>query len=328
MAKPGEFEIIEKYMAPLSGEGSFGLQDDAAILTPSKGCSIVITQDAIAEGIHFLADDPADKIARKALRVNLSDLAAKGASPKSFSLALVLGQQWDEAWLSEFARGLREDCNQFGISLSGGDTFRTGAGTVISVTVLGEIRKGAYVSRLGARPGDLLYVSGTIGDGALGLLARQGLLRALPPQHEQNLIARYQIPEPRMELAPLLRKYATAAMDVSDGLVGDLEKLVRASEVSTKIQLSDIPFSEAVADCAGVESNHAKTAITGGDDYEILFTIEAQFRQQFEESAKSLPFRVTAIGEISQGEGITVFDFAGRVMEFSSTGYNHSESDQ
>ena len=178
------------------------------------------------KGVHFFSDDPPDLIAKKALRVNLSDLAAKGAKPKSFSLALGLGETWSEAWIAGFARGLAEDCEQFDIILNGGDTFRTGGGFVISVTALGEVPKGKYVSRLDANIGDLIFVTGTIGDGALGLLARQGKLNGLETAHIDHLQDRYWLPQPRTALASHIQKFASAAMDVSDGLVGDLEKTV------------------------------------------------------------------------------------------------------
>jgi len=326
MEKPGEFEIIEKYFAPLSGRGSFALKDDAAELVPASGNSIVITQDAISENVHFFGDDPPQLIARKALRTNLSDLAAKGAKPLCFSLALGLGIGWDETWVSEFARGLAEDCDQYDILLSGGDTFQTGAGFVISICAIGETSTGSYVSRLGAKAGDLLYVTGSIGDGALGLLARQGRLSGLDPDQIGNLKSRYLLPEPRVEMSGLLRKYATAAMDVSDGFVGDVEKLMAASGVAVNMKASDIPFSNAVQAAIRLESKFLDTAITGGDDYEILFSVKPANKARLEEAAAGLPFPVTQISVIETGNSTTVFDNDGVVMEFGSTSYNHSDT--
>ncbi len=186
--KISEFSLIKKYFAPFAGEGTFDLQDDAAEIIPSDGSSLVITQDAISEGIHFFKDDAPSLIAKKALRVNLSDLAAKGATPKYISLALGLGNTWSEEWVKEFAKGLQEDCSEYGIRLTGGDTFRTGGGFVISITAIGEIPLGGYVSRLGANPEEILYVTGTIGDSALGLLARQIKFDCLSEEENKYLL--------------------------------------------------------------------------------------------------------------------------------------------
>jgi len=195
--RPDEISLIAHYFAPLAGEGAFGLQDDAACLDPAPGKSWVMTQDAIAEGVHFGADDPPDQIAQKALRVNLSDLAAKGAKPRYFSLALGLADTWDEPWIAEFARGLAADCDAFDIALTGGDTFRSGGGFVISITAIGEVPRGEYVSRLGASPGDTLFVTGTIGDAYAGLLARQDKLVDIGRENRAFVEDRYLLPQPR-----------------------------------------------------------------------------------------------------------------------------------
>ncbi|MEM9277685.1 MAG: thiamine-phosphate kinase [Pseudomonadota bacterium] len=325
MARPGEFEIIEEFFAPLAGEGSFGFKDDAAKVTPAPGHILVVTQDAIAEGIHFFPDDLPDLIAKKALRVNLSDLAAKGATPKCFSLALGLGEQWSAEWVSAFARGLGEDCQHFDIALNGGDTFKTGGGFVISITAIGEMPEGEYVSRLGANVDDALFVTGTIGDGALGLLARQNSLNHLGQEHADYLTDRYLLPRPRTGVASVIRRFASAAMDISDGLVGDLEKLCAASGVSANVELPEIPLSTAVEVCISHESEYLKNALTGGDDYEILLTVPQDKLPGFETATADLNFPVTRIGTISQGAGVTVFDKDGSIIEFEKTSYDHSE---
>lgn len=322
--KISEFSLIKKYFAPFAGNGSFELRDDAAEIVPSKGMSLVITQDAIAEGIHFFADDEPRLIAKKALRVNLSDIAAKGATPKYISLALGLGRYWSETWVAEFAKGLCEDCTTYNIQLTGGDTFTTGAGYVISITAIGELPSGQYVSRLGAKPDDALYVTGQIGDGALGLLARQNKFDDLGNEDKSYLINRYLLPQPRTELSQAILKFATASMDISDGLVGDLEKLCNASNLSAIVEVKNIPFSEASRRIMESESNYLKTALTGGDDYEILFTVNPVDCDAFENAISSMPFPVKRIGTISSGQGVKVFDTEGQVIEFDKTSYDHS----
>ncbi len=323
MSKPGEFEIIERYFGPLAGEGSFGFQDDAALLSPTPGHSLVITQDAIAEGVHFLPTDPPKLIAQKAIRVNLSDLAAKGALPRAFSLALGLSEKWDETWISEFASGIEEDCKTFDLDFSGGDTFSTNGGFVISVTAIGEVPENKYTSRLTANVGDLLYVTGQIGDAALGLLAHTGKLHNGDNRDIEFLKERYWLPQPRLECIHLVRDYATASMDVSDGLVGDCAKLAKASGVAFQIEAAKVPLSSAVARFVDHESDYLKTALTGGDDYEILLTVAAETQKSFEAAAAKLPLEITCVGRAVDGEGVEVFDAAGDVLKFTQMSYDH-----
>ncbi|MGI9352706.1 MAG: thiamine-phosphate kinase [Rhizobiaceae bacterium] len=325
MAKPSEFEIIEGYFASLAGEGSYGLKDDAAELVPKTGYSLVITQDAIAENIHFFSKDAADLIARKAIRVNLSDLAAKGAIPQSVSVALGLGNDWSEEWISLFAKGLSVDCKEFGVTINGGDTFRTGGGFVISVTAIGEVPTGEYVSRLGAQSTDLLYVSGTIGDAALGLLVRQEIIEGISNEESTYLTNRYLLPQPRTELTGIIRKFASASMDVSDGFVGDLGKMCSVSGVSAEVKFQKIPFSEAARSVFECESRYIQSALTGGDDYEILFTISQSDQEELEQAISGLGLSVTCVGSIGEGEGVTVFDRDGSVIEFQTSHYDHSD---
>jgi len=324
MKKLNEFELIEKYFAPLAGEGSFDLKDDAALLTSSPGHEFVITQDAIAEGTHFFGDDPPDLIAKKALRVNLSDLIAKGAEPKAISLALGLGAACDEKWVSKFASGLVEDLKYFRIGLSGGDTFKSGSGTVISITAIGEVPEGKYVSRLGADIGDAIFVTGTIGDAALGLLERMRKLSPLSKFHSFFLEERYLLPQPRVECAGLVREFASASMDISDGLVGDLEKLCSASGVGAEVLAEQVPLSDSAQEVIKHESKYLKTALTGGDDYEILLTVPQTRVTNFIEHAQVNEYGITRIGKIISGEGVKVFDNSGEAMEFEQTSYVHS----
>lgn len=323
-SRPSEFSIIKKYFAPFASKGSFNLQDDAAEIIPASGMSLVITQDAIAEGVHFFGDDPAALIAKKALRVNLSDLAAKGAKPKYISLALGLGQSWNEEWVAEFARGLEEDCDTYELELTGGDTFSTGGGFVISITAIGEVPIDQYVSRLNAKEGNALFVTGTIGDASLGLLARKKKLVELTDEDNAYLIDRYLKPQPRVKAVELIRKIATASMDISDGLIGDLEKLCSASHVSAELSVKKIPLSSAASRVILLESNLLETALTGGDDYEILFTVAKEKLEEFENLIKGFEGDFTRIGAISSGQGVKVFDRDGQLIEFEKTSYDHS----
>src|SRR3984885_2017441 len=277
----GEDSLIARYFRPIATDpGAFGLGDDAAILAAAGG-DIVVTTDAIVEGVHFLSDDPPDTIARKALRVNLSDLAAKGATPAGFVLTLAL-RAADDAWLAPFARGLGEDAATYRCALLGGDTVSTPGPLMISITAFGRIAPGKIVHRRGAKPGDRVVVTGTIGDAALGLdILRGGAVAtelAGDPAAQEVLVGRYRIPQPRTALAKAVRDHASAAMDVSDGLAGDLAKLCDASGVSAAIDAQSIPFSAAAAALLAPGPVGIEALVSGGDDYEILCTVpEASF---------------------------------------------------
>ncbi len=223
-SRPNEFELIERYLRPLaSGQGSFGLADDVAIMPPRPGEDLVLKVDTIAEGVHFFPNDPAEQVAAKALRVNLSDLAAKGAVGRGYLLALSLRADWTEDWVAAFARGLAEDQQTYGVTLLGGDTTRAAGGTTISISAFGVLPMGTIVRRAGARVGDAIFVSGTIGDASLGLRVRLGEINGSAAGTDVDfLFRRYALPEPRTALAPILRRHASASIDISDGLLGDL----------------------------------------------------------------------------------------------------------
>src|SRR5450631_4339760 len=269
----GEDSLIARYFKPLATDpGAFGLIDDAAVLK-ALGDDIVVTTDAIVEGVHFLSDDPPDTIARKALRVNLSDLAAKGATPAGFVLTLAL-RSADAAWLQPFARGLGEDASQFGCPLLGGDTVSTPGPTMISITAFGRVAEGKMVHRSGAKPGDRVVVTGTIGDAALGLdILTGGAVAAILGDDavaREMLVGRYRVPQPRNALAEAVRDHASAAMDVSDGLAGDLAKLCAASGVSAVIDAESVPLSAAVQRLVKRGTVGIEAIVSGGDDYVIL----------------------------------------------------------
>jgi len=227
---PSEFSLIEELFAPLAGEGAFGLQDDAALFTPTPGRQLVLTKDAIAEGRHYLASDPPGDVARKLLRVNLSDLAAKGAIPRGYLLSCAWSETTSYEWMVAFAAGLAADQEKFGIELLGGDTIKVAGASVFSLTAIGDVAEGKMVLRSGAQSGDDLWVTGTIGDGALGLLAARGELDFLSASNKDYLVARYRVPAPPVDFGKELGEVASAALDVSDGLLGDLGHLGRSSK--------------------------------------------------------------------------------------------------
>ncbi len=282
-----EDELIARLFAPLAGTAALNLSDDAALL-PARANAIVATADALVAGVHFFPEDPPALIAKKALRVNLSDLAAKGAEPLGFLLAIALAPDWTNEWLAAFATGLGEDARAYGCPLLGGDTVATPGPLTLSITALGEAPKGKFVSRSAAQPGDGLFVSGTIGDAALGLRLRYDkvLANQLSPQARDYLLERYLLPRPRFELGPALRAHASAAMDISDGLAGDLAKLVKASRVGAQVTLSEVPLSDAAKEAIAIDPNLMEVALTGGDDYEILCCVSVDTRH-FEQLARA-----------------------------------------
>jgi len=323
----GEDALIARYFKPLATDpGAFGLTDDAAIIKPS-GDDVVVTTDAIVEGVHFLPDDPPDTVAQKALRVNLSDLAAKGAAPAGFVLTLAL-REVDEGWLTAFAEGLGRDAGAFGCPLLGGDTVSTPGPVTVSITAFGRVPPDQMIHRGGARPGDRVVVTGTIGDAALGLdVLRRGRVAAalaadLPAR--EALIGRYRVPQPRNALAGALRACAHAAMDVSDGLAGDLAKLCAASGTSAVIDVASIPLSPAAKAALASNAANMQMLISGGDDYEILCTIPEQGFEEFARAAGQAGVPVASIGRIVAGAAMPQFlDQRGKELPMSRTSYSH-----
>jgi thiamine-monophosphate kinase len=323
----GEDSLIARYFKPIATDpGAFSLVDDVAILK-ARGEDVVVTTDAIVEGVHNLADDPPDTVARKALRVNLSDLAAKGAAPAGFVLTLAL-READHDWLAAFARALGEDARAFDCPLLGGDTVSTPGPVTISITAFGRVPENKMVRRSGAKPGDRVVVTGTIGDAALGLdvLKNGPIAKALAgdPNGREMLIARYRIPQPRNALATAVRDHATAAMDVSDGLAGDLAKLCAASGVSAVIDTPAIPTSATAASLLSRGAVGLEALISGGDDYEILCTVPEASADAFTEAARLAGVGVIAIGTIMAGEDAPRFlDANGEEMSLARLSWSH-----
>jgi thiamine-monophosphate kinase len=318
---PGEFVAIARYFRPLATHrGSFGLKDDLAWLTPRAGYRLVLKTDAVVVGVHTLPDDPADLVARKALRVNLSDLAGKGARPLGYMLALALPAETTEAWLARFASGLAADQKTFGVPLLGGDLTRTPGPPTVAITAIGETPSRAPLLRGGARRDDAVFVTGTIGDAALGLLALKGKLPGLSAAHRRFLAARYHLPEPRLAAGREIARFATASMDVSDGLVADLGHICAASRCGAEIDLAAVPASPA-AKAAG--DRHALTRITGGDDYEILFTAPATAEPRLRAVARKTGLPITRIGHIVARPGVCVLAPDGKAVIIGDGGWKH-----
>jgi thiamine-monophosphate kinase len=331
MANPhdpsAEDSLIARYFKPLATDpGAFGLVDDAAILS-STGDDIVVTTDAVVEGVHYLATDPPDTIARKALRVNLSDLAAKGAVPAGFVLTLALRSK-EDAWLRPFADALGEDAKTFACPLLGGDTVSTPGPQMISITAFGRVPNSQMVGRTGARPGDRIMVTGTIGDAALGLdvLTGGAVAAALASDSaaREALISRYRIPQPRNVLAQAVRHHASAAMDVSDGLAGDLTKLCAASGVSAMIDVASAPLSPAAAGLIARNIVCVETLLAGGDDYEVLCTVPPAQSAALIAAGQAVGLAVTAIGTIVAGhERPRFLDGHGQELALKRLSYSH-----
>jgi thiamine-monophosphate kinase len=321
----GEDSLIARYFRPLATDpGAFGLDDDAASLRPD-GSDIVVTTDAIVEGVHFLPGDPPDTIARKALRVNLSDLAAKGAMPAGFVLTLAL-RHADEAWLKPFAAALGEDAADFACPLLGGDTVSTPGPLMVSVTAFGRVQTGKMVHRSGAKPGDRVIVTGTIGDAALGLAILRGekIHTALDSAASEMLVGRYRVPEPRVAMANVVRNYASASMDVSDGLAGDLAKLCRVSDVSAVIEMERVPLSGPAGELVSHGVVGREMLVAGGDDYEVLCTVPQARLEAFRLAAQPSGIPVAVIGTIVQaGSAPTFRDASGKEIPLERLSYSH-----
>jgi thiamine-monophosphate kinase len=322
-----EERLIARYFAPLATHpGALGLGDDAAILTPPPGCDLVLTTDGVIAGVHFFADDPPDGIGRKALRMNLSDLAAKGAKPLGFLMSIALPAGVEEVWLAAFAAGLGEDANAYQCPLLGGDTDHTPGPLSVSITAFGAVPQGKMVRRSTAKAGDIIIVSGTIGDAALGVLLRRDKALASRLRLTEALCAdlqdRYLLPQPRNALADAVLQYASAAMDVSDGLAGDLAKLCRVSGVATEIDAASVPLSNAARAAIAADPMLIETILTGGDDYEILLTLAPQWLEAFRAAAQKTGVVISEIGRIATGQGAR-FMRAGQAMTFAQASYSH-----
>ncbi|MDZ4734998.1 MAG: thiamine-phosphate kinase [Rhodospirillaceae bacterium] len=327
MKRPGEFDLIAKYFAPLAAAmpGAAGLGNDGATFAPTPGHEIVVTVDALTEGVHFLPDDPPGDIARKMLRVNLSDLAAMGARPVGYVMTTALSDRVDEAWIASFTAGLAADQKEFDIGLLGGDTTATPGPIALTLTAFGEVASGRELLRSAAKAGDLIFVSGAIGDGLLGLMALRDQIPGIAAEDRDALGVRYRLPQPRLALGVALteRGLSRCAIDVSDGLVADLGHIARQSQLAAEIRADKVPLSSAARRAIEGDPSLLLRALTGGDDYELLFTVAPDKRDAVAGLARELDLPLTEIGSMKWGEDVRVVDAHGRALTLGDSGWRH-----
>ena len=324
-----EEALIAEYWAPLAAgfEGAYGLKDDCATIEPPPGHELVVTTDALIEGVHFFPATDAADVAWKALAVNVSDLIAKGATPFAYVMHVALPEV-DHAWLTSFAAGLAAAQSAFGCRLAGGDTDRTPGPLTVSITAFGSVPRGRMVRRATARPNDLVYVSGTIGDAALGLALRRDPHLCtgwnLDDAACRFVDGRFSRPHPPIALAPALLAHASAAMDISDGLMKDLIRLCRASEVGGRLEAGRVPLSGPARSVVAADADMLERLMSGGEDYEVLAAVRPQRAVEFERLANAAGTRVTCIGTITPpAEGVVATDAAGAPMTFTNSGWDH-----
>ncbi|MFT3731387.1 MAG: thiamine-phosphate kinase [Hyphomicrobium sp.] len=320
-----ETDLIQTFLAPLTrgAPGAFGLRDDAALLTPEPGTDLVFTSDPIIAGVHFLPTDRPADIAWKALAVNASDLGAKGAQPLAYILTLAFPEPPERQWIESFAAGLKAAQENFGGHLLGGDTDLTPGPLSIGITMIGGVPSGRFVRRQGAAEGDHVFVTGTIGDAALGLLAHRdpAAFSGLTANERAFLAGRYLRPMPRLALAETLRAHARAALDVSDGLVKDLTRL--AGSLGLALDFGRIPLSNAAAAALAADPEIAKTVLSGGDDYELLIAVPPSSVVAFRDGAAAAGVNVSELGVLRREPGLEIVDSRGRPIKIERSGYDH-----
>lgn len=320
-----EFDLIARYFSPLAHNfpGADGLHDDAAVLSAPEGMEVVATTDTLNERVHFIGDEAPANLARKLLRVNLSDLAAKGTKPWCYLLNLSLPTTCDAAWVEGFAHGLADDQQRYNIALAGGDTTNTQGGIGLTLTAFGLAPKGKTLRRSGGKPGDLLYVTGTIGDGHLGLLAAKNMLDATA-EDRAYLLERYRLPDPPVGIAPALAALAHAGMDISDGLAQDLTHLATTSNCGAEINAADIPLSDAAQHWLNTQSDALTRLLSSGDDYQLLLAIPPENAGAADALAESWCQRLTCIGTLTAEKYLVeIRDAEGNLLTLPSDGWQH-----
>jgi len=326
-----EFDLISKYFRPLSAgaEGALGLLDDGAVLDVPHGFQLVVTTDTVVAGVHFLDTLSPQDIAHKTVGVNLSDLAAMGAQPQAVFLAAQFPPDLTDDWIAGFASGLKSALDPSGALLCGGDTVSTPGPMAFTLTALGHVRSGQALKRSGAQIGDLLFTTGTIGDGALGLKALQGRINDLNDEHRTYLIHRYARPEPRWAFAAEVAKqgFVTAAVDVSDGLVADVVHICDASSVRAVIEAEQIPVSPAARAALQSDNTFLTDILSGGDDYELVFTAPENALGDIEDLSEAYNHSITVIGRIEAEDinqnSVQVLDAHGHDIPLNIHGYQH-----
>jgi thiamine-monophosphate kinase len=323
--RSGEFEMIARYFAPLASAAplAFGLTDDAALLRARPGRDLVITTDTIIAGVHFLPVDPPRTVAQKLLRVNLSDLAAKGATPRAYLMNCSFPKDVEEDWLAAFAGGLAADQVEYGIVLIGGDTTATPGPMTLSVTAIGDVARGRILRRKGAKAGDGVWVSGNIGDAGLGLRVLKGEELGLSPVLASQIVEHYRVPQPRFALGRKLSGLAHACLDVSDGLLADLGHMCEVSNVGAEIFASGIPISAAARRALAAGTATIGELLTAGDDYELIFAVAAKDETRLGRIVNRSGVKASKIGRIIPGRGVAVRDLEGKEVELARRGYVH-----
>lgn len=314
-----ERALIDNLLRPLARHpAARGFRHDAAVLSPPVGRDMVFTHDVLVSGIHYLASDPPEDIAWKLVAVNLSDLAATGARPLGLLLALGLSGAEDEQWVRSFVRGLDGSLERWDVALLGGDTVSGLGRAVLGLTAVGEIEPGQALGRTGARPGDIVYVTGSIGDAGLGLDIARG---KAPP--DETLLRRYRRPEPRLAAGLALALLATASLDVSDGLLIDAERLAHASEVAVSIELPLVPLSRPAEARTPATNDGLLARATSGDDYELLFTAGPDRTGDVQSLSRSLGLRITRVGAVAEGSGLQVLGLGNERLTPPRLGWEH-----
>lgn len=325
----GEDELIRTYFTPLAKDNidACGLLDDCAILRPKQGTDLILSTDAIAEGVHFLPIDDAESIGWKALAVSVSDLAAKGAIPLVYQMAISFPEPPTHDFMTGFTKGLSDAQSAFGIKLSGGDCDRRSGPFSVTVTVIGEVPHHGMVTRCGGRVGESLFVSGSLGEAALGLKLRRrdksSSLWNLEKSETRDLERRYMRPTPRLDIRDILRQYATSAIDISDGLYKDLQHLCSACKCGAEIEISKIPLNPVVQKILTIDREVINLILSGGDDYEILFSVPDDCIGEVTRMSQSLGTKVTKIGSLTINSNVFVRDANGTPVQVERSGWDH-----
>jgi thiamine-monophosphate kinase len=327
--KMNEFDRIKKYFKPLASleRGSLNLSDDAALLPVQDFSKLIISTDALVQGIHFIGDESADLIGQKCLRANLSDMAAMGATPWAYTLSLILGstpKNSPESWLKSFVVGLAKDQDTYDVRLVGGDSVVGFGPTMISITILGKTNKNGVLRRDAAGNNDDIYVSGTVGDSAVGLQIIKGSIKCLDNIDQGYLIDRYRLPQPRVELGVALVGVASAAMDISDGLVQDIGHICSESGLAARINWPSIPLSKSIKLLVDNQKVPISLVMNGGDDYELLFTAPIKLRGSIEKISRDTKTLITRIGRMAAGSNVLVLDNDERPIASMGTGFRHA----
>ncbi len=319
--------IIEKYLKPLINDNyhSLDINDDAAILPrPSKDEYIVVSKDALAVNVHMLENDTPFDMAKKTLRVNLSDLASMGSKPVGFLLALCLSENENELFISEFTRGLKEDIGIFNIPLLGGDIIKKKGPFTVTVTAFGKVNKDQILKRSSAKVNDTLWVTGTIGDSFLGLQVLRNEMFNLSKDDKDFLINRYRIPQPRINFANKAAKYMNSCIDISDGIISDIKKISVSSKLKCHIDITKIPTSSAVLSALNKNASLHELILNGGDDYELAFSSNKKNDNLINKIAIEEGLKITKIGYFEEGNGLELHSLPDHLQGFSISGYNHT----